>query len=106
MDDSASEPGCVITATLDVDGPSGSVTSWTCSPAPRRASSRFQDASTIHFHLTADDTRILNYVEWISLEHTTAVENAELVEIYRISLETPACKPLAVAHTVCTEPCT
>lgn len=47
-------------------------------------------ALTAHFHLSVDGTRVLNYAEWTSPEdHDRAMDNAELDEIYRVSLETP-----------------
>ncbi|MEV6712578.1 antibiotic biosynthesis monooxygenase [Lentzea sp. NPDC051208] len=90
MNDTTGEPSCVITATFDVDGPERQ---RHIVDALAEAASRvepFTGALSAHFHLSVDGTRVLNYAEWTSLQaHDQAVENAELDEIYRISLETP-----------------
>ncbi|PWK89544.1 antibiotic biosynthesis monooxygenase [Lentzea atacamensis] len=94
MNDTTGEPGCVITAAFDVDGPERQ---RHIVDALADAASRvepFPGALSAHFHLSVDGTRVLNYAEWTSLEaHDRAVENAELDEIYRISLETPGVRP-------------
>ncbi|RAS64809.1 antibiotic biosynthesis monooxygenase [Lentzea atacamensis] len=90
MSDAAGEPGCVITATFDVDGPERQrhIVDALADAASR--ADPFPGALAAHFHLSVDGTRVLNYAEWTSLEaHDRAVDNAELDEIYRISLETP-----------------
>jgi hypothetical protein len=83
-------PGCVITGTFDVDGPERQrhIVDALVDVASR--TEPFPGALTAHFHLGADGTRVLNYAEWTSLEdHDRAMDNAELDEIYRVSLETP-----------------
>ncbi len=83
-------PGCVITGTFDVDGPERQrhIVDALVDVASRVEP--FPGALTAHFHLSVDGTRVLNYAEWTSSEdHDRAMDNAELDEIYRVSLETP-----------------
>lgn len=90
MDDTRGEPGCVITATFDVDGPERQRHIVNALAGAASRVEPFPGALSAHFHLSVDGTRVLNYAEWTSLEaHNRAMENAELDEIYRISLETP-----------------
>lgn len=90
MDDTLGEPGCVITATFDVDGPERQRHIVNALAGAGSRVEPFPGALSAHFHLSVDGTRVLNYAEWTSLEaHDRAMENAELDEIYRISLETP-----------------
>lgn len=90
MDDTLGEPGCVITATFDVDGPERQRHIVNALAGAASRVEPFPGALSAHFHLSVDGTRVLNYAEWTSLEaHDRAMENAELDEIYRISLETP-----------------
>lgn len=90
MNDTTGEPGCVITATFDVDGPERQRHIVDALAVAASRVEPFPGALSAHFHLSVDSTRVLNYAEWTSLEaHDRAVENAELDEIYRISLETP-----------------
>ncbi|MCE6995506.1 antibiotic biosynthesis monooxygenase [Saccharothrix sp. S26] len=83
-------PGCVITGTFDVDGPERQRHIVDALAEVASRAEPFPGALTAHFHLSVDGTRVLNYAEWTSLEdHDRAMDNAELDEIYRVSLETP-----------------
>lgn len=87
-------PGCVITATFDVDGPERQryITDALLDAAARIGP--LPGALSSHFHHSLDGSRVLNYAEWSDLDaHDAAADNADLDELYRISSETPGVRP-------------
>jgi quinol monooxygenase YgiN len=92
--DQDQQPGCVITATFDVDGPERQ---RHIADALLDASARIgalPGAISAHFHLSTDGSRVLNYAEWTDLAaHDAAVDSADLDEVYHLSTETPGVRP-------------
>ncbi|MEY8041309.1 hypothetical protein [Saccharopolyspora cebuensis] len=92
-------PGCLITATFDVDGPGRQrhITDALLECSARLGG--LPGAVSAHFHHSLDGSRVLNYAEWTDLAaHDAAVAAADLDELYRISTETPGVRPTRGRH--------
>ncbi|PXY19275.1 antibiotic biosynthesis monooxygenase [Prauserella muralis] len=87
-------PGCVITATFDVDGPERQRHLTDALIACSARIGPLPGAVAAHFHHSVDGSRVLNYAEWTDLAaHDAAADGADLDELYRISTETPGVRP-------------
>ncbi|MFH8238572.1 MULTISPECIES: antibiotic biosynthesis monooxygenase family protein [unclassified Streptomyces] len=90
------EPGCVIVAMFDVDGPGRQqliIDSIAATVA--EAADRHPGMLSANFHVSEDGTRVLNYAEWTSdAAHIAFLEGATHGATRRVSDATPGVRPI------------
>ncbi|MEU9354684.1 hypothetical protein AB0D65_27800 [Streptomyces griseoloalbus] len=91
------EPGCVVVATFDVDGPGRQrlIADSLCDALESQPPGAHPGMLSANFHTTADGTRVLNFAEWTTdEEHIAFLEGAGRAGTYRISTRIPGVRPI------------
>ncbi|MBA0052180.1 monooxygenase [Streptomyces sp. AJS327] len=92
--DGSEEPGCLITATFDTDGPERQRYFVDALIAAQPSDARTPGALGAHFHLSTDGTRVLLYSLWTSQRaHAEAAEAGAHDSGHGIFTETPGVRP-------------
>jgi hypothetical protein len=97
LEEGAGEPGCMIIATFDVDGPERQerIIDSLADTIERASGTHHRGMLTANFHASVDGTRVLNYAEWTTDEaHVAFLSSATRQATLRTSNSLPGVRPI------------
>ncbi|MFI0234829.1 hypothetical protein [Streptomyces sp. NPDC017086] len=97
FDPTPAEPGSVVVATFDVDGPDRQrvVIDALCDALESQPEDTRAGMLSATFHTTLDGTRVLNFAEWTTDEaHDAFLDGAGRAGTFRVSTRIPGVRPI------------
>lgn len=91
------DPGCMIIAMFDVDGPERQdrIIGSLADAVEQAPIEQHPGMISANFHASADGTRVLNYAEWVSDEaHIAFLDGATRATTLRVSNSFPGVRPI------------